>query len=536
MAAKKALRELSTHCFGTAESELGLGCIDRIYVDSTGLLEELREMPHGSPRLLVGHKGSGKTLILNELKRQLEKDGIYALYVTPSDILCGMSPSGEEPAVLKRFYFNALVTGVAAQLGKDLPGFVSGSDVVLLKASLEKGVREFDNIEKTLSFLATLRYVLGKDNRSAHQVQTVCLPDASISAITCAVDNKLSQKDGKPFYLFIDEPDDVGTEDLAAARVWGLLNACRDFAQRLKNVRCVVSLRTEMWYLLTRSSSGRKNIDHFKPLVVSLDPLEKEIRMIVERRLHYVADRLNLLGGLNECYGVFFEGESTRLPPPARDEQRSWEDYLIKTSRERPRDAIQLIKMLADHALKDGRTKISSQDVLSCAAKFSEERLTYLVKEYENDFPDAFYVYKNFAQHNFALPAEDVREILEQAIGFGHVQLRGEILSRAREEDVFSLWKMLHETGFLNPLVADDRRARDFRHINFCDDEDLVSISNYSEMCLYTWEVHPAYRSYLYTLQENEIHRQAIMKERQKFRKNVNYFDHSNHCKKRRNR
>lgn len=68
----KALRNLSSYCVGTAESEDGLRCIDKIFVESA-VVDEILEMYPGSPKILVGHKGIGKTLIMTELRNRLTK-------------------------------------------------------------------------------------------------------------------------------------------------------------------------------------------------------------------------------------------------------------------------------------------------------------------------------------------------------------------------------------------------------------------------------------------------------------------------------
>lgn len=516
------LKELAKYCVGTAESEEGLGCVERIYVEP-GIVQEIRDMPEGAPRLVVGHKGNGKTLVFSALKAEFEHSKIDVLYVTPSDIVAGSTPSSEDPGVLKAFYFHALVRNVAVGLGRKLTGLVSGADTTLLREALDSGAKDHDLIERCLYALSSLGMAVAGKGCERKVLNDNLVPKGEVKTLVGAIDENLRKAESK-FYLFVDEPDEVGTEGSAAARMWGLLNACQEISKKLKNIRCVVSLRTEMWHLLMRSPAGSKNIDHFSPLVLSMDSSTEQIRSIVQRRLTYVAKRLNLFDDGVDPYSIFFEGESTELPPPAKDEHRAWKDYLVKSARERPRDAIQFIRMLAEHAIKDRREKISSLDVLACAAKFSEDRLSLLVKEYATDFPDSIYVYKEFAKNPFALPAEKVKSVLDTIIGYGHVRLRGKNLVRTDENDVFTLWKMLHETGFLNPYVLDDRRKKEYRHVSFADDMTLVSMRNFSKMCGYMWEIHPAYRSYMYTLQDDEIHRVAVLKERSRIAKSPNYF------------
>lgn len=519
---RSVLKALADYCVGTAESEDGLGCIDKIYVESS-VVEEILGMRQGSPRILVGHKGNGKTLILTELRNRLASKGIQVLYLTPSDVLDGKSPTGEEPAVLKDFYFKALVSRITASLGSKLNGCVFGSDTVLLSEALSVGEKRPDFVEKCLHALSVIGAV-AQNNPSISQIEGFVHPSTTCKQKVDAVNSNLQKKENV-FYVFIDEPDEVGTDGSATPRVWGLLNACRELTRRLKNIRCVVALRSEMWNLMIHSPSGGKNIDHFKPLIVAIDPSKEEIESIIDRRLSFVAQMEDVLRKLESVYDVFFTGASVDLPPPAQDERRTWRDYLVKSSRERPRDVIQFIRELAISAYTSRRDKISSEDVLVCAPRFSRHLMELLIKEYEVDFPSAKTVYQAFAGHPFAIPAEDVLKILRNIIGANHVVVRGVTLNRIQSTHVFLLWRMLHETGFLNPYVADDRMRKGYRHISFQDEDSLIADSNYEMMKRYTWEIHPAYKSYLYSLSEDEVHRISVMKQKRQYRQNANYYE-----------
>jgi len=48
-----------------------------------------------------------------------------------------------------------------------------------------------------------------------------------------------------------------------------------------------------------------------------------------------------------------------------------------------------------------------------------------------------------------------------------------------------------------------------FRHINFQDDPNFVQKSNWNNMQAATWEIHPAFRSFLLTAKGNLAARRA---------------------------
>lgn len=109
-------------------------------------------------------------------------------------------------------------------------------------------------------------------------------------------------------------------------------------------------MRSEIWHLLCEDPAGCKNIDQYTPLITSLTPSDSVIAKIISKRLEFAANSKN--ANDKEIYEFFFEGKSTKLPPPATVESSTWEDYLTKQSRGRPRDSIQLIRELVLRAKK----------------------------------------------------------------------------------------------------------------------------------------------------------------------------------------
>ena len=515
---RKSLSLLSQYCLGTAEAEVGAGCESDIYVEMDAVDDILSMLP-GSPRLLVGHKGNGKTLLMKNLEHILQKQGNCVLYLKPSDLIDKTTPVSDDPAVLKAFYFRAIVMCIARKLGAELPVVIDSKDKVLRAIARAEGDCDDDCVEGLLKVFASIGCAVANVDQAVGEM--FISGESSPNKVLRSVEGNLDRAN-KPFYLMIDEPDDVGTSDSVAVRIWGLLNACQEFALRVKNARCLITLRTEVWSMMSKGALGGKNYDHFKPLVIRLDPTDDEIGEIIKKRFEFVASRLD--DGKADPMDCFFEGVDVELPPPAKDERRPWIKYLIKVSGYRPRAAIQYLNRLAVHAISAKRPFITSEDVRSCSAAFSEERIVQLAREYEHDFPDAMIVYKTFAQLPFEIPTEEIKQHLEKIIGSNHIILRGKQLVRTRIEDVFSLWSMLYETAFLNPYIPDANERKEYRHVLFQDDERLVSANNYNEMQKYNWEVHPAFRSYLCTLLDEEIRRVSVLKKLKQFEQNPNFY------------
>ena len=503
------LQILAKHCIGTAESEDSAGFLEDIFFD-TGILTDVFDILPGSPRLLVGHKGTGKTVIFKQISKILEREGVDVLYLVPAEITGTSTPTAEENSALQAFYYESLVKQVAIKLGSKMSGLLGENQAILLRQAIVSGTKDPDVVEKAADFLSKVGKIF-----TEYDLTTMLEYDREIPVqkLFRSITNNLSTS--KIFFLIIDEPDDVMVDGEGISRLWALLNACKMFSQKLPNIRCLISLRTEIWNLLKENSAGRKNIDHFEPLILSLDPPDKDIHEILCKRLLFVANVCK--EDTTKPFAAFFEGDSATLPLPARDAQSYWWDYLEKQSRNRPRDILQHIKYLAENARKNQRQKINSQDVQDCAIFFSESRVNSIADDYAVDFPDLRNVINRFSSlHGFEFATEQVLKFLRATLSELPRNVRGKRLVAASETDVYSLLRMLHEIGFLNPCVPDDRESRGYRHIMFSNDKNFVSQSNLNTMLKVSWEIHPIYRSYLYSLTDNEIHRQAIISKRKR--------------------
>jgi hypothetical protein len=194
-------------------------------------------------------------------------------------------------------------------------------------------------------------------------------------------------------------------------------------------------------------------------------------------------------------YSVFFNGTTVTLP--SSTEKRSWDSFITKSARERPRDAIQLIKNMADVAVKNQAQYIGSDEADGGMKIYSGERVDDIVNEFSLDCSTIREIINSFSDISFESKFEDLRRHLNNVPSIASTVIRGSIMRPQNDEDAIVVLALLHETGFLNPRVNDKRQPRGFRHILFQDDPNFVKLANWNEMQAATWEVHPAFRSYL---------------------------------------
>jgi hypothetical protein len=373
---------------------------------------------------------------------------------------------------------------------------------LLYEEAVSAGLRERDVVERLMPLLSKL----AKPYTSVNLAEL--LPESSPTTregLERAIRANLAQSQNNGFFLFIDDTDQIAAPDRPGHlnRIWGFLLAARELSQRIDRLRCIVSLREEVWRRLMRDHAGQRDqADHFVSLVQYLNPTREHIRQIVERRMALA----NVEAGGSETayWRTFFEEECPKIPMTER--LSSWPDLIVIRSRERPRDAVQLINALAQRASLLKRPKITEVDFAAEIIEFSKQRTALLAQEAEFECKELETIMKSFAEvkydrESFKATAEVIREHLGSLGGRCSVTLFGRGLNLGNDDDRFELWHYLFDLGFLNARVSDSREKDGYRHIFPREDPGLVSRARWNDMQATVWEIGPAYRDYLIGIQ-----------------------------------
>ncbi len=146
----------------------------------------------------------------------------------------------------------------------------------------------------------------------------------------------------------------ISSDDKELNKIWGLLQAIRELTIKCPSVRVIISLRTSIWSRMNEESSIIQNeqMDHFRSYQVNLHVSDKLIKDIYEARLIAAKVELNkhIHRKYTDEYDAFFENKDVKLP--TSQERRYWRDFIVKSARNRPRDAIQLIRHLIEKCTK----------------------------------------------------------------------------------------------------------------------------------------------------------------------------------------
>ena len=475
---------------GTAEG-------DRPFLGETFVspsqFDQLCAIEPGSMRLLIGNKGIGKSAVVEWIAKVAGKRSLPCLLIRPDNIVTTSQPSSFDLGSLKAYYYEVLLRTIAAKIGSDLKGFLKGDAARLYNEAKQRGIAQGDIVQTALELISAISLPVNKVN--GVQLAKELAAANSAQNLTAAINRQLLST-GSLFYLLIDDTDQLAAPDQATHlnRIWGLILAVRRLAGECTAIRPIVSLRSSVWTRLTTESLGQRDqTDHMRGLVIPLLADDTLMQAIIRRRLERAAADAGHLR--TDPYPVFFEGNDMTLP--TSDERRSWPSFIIKSARERPRDAIQLIKNMVDAAIKASHVKIGSDDASRAMSVYSSERVDDVVNEFSIDCKNIREIIDSLVDCEFESDFESIRRHMRTVPSIASLVVRGVQMKPEIDEDAIVLLELMHEAGVINPRVPDRTKDRQFRHINFHDDATFVRLSNWNDMQGATWEIHPAFRTYL---------------------------------------
>ena len=482
---------------GTAEGDRSF--LGEIFIAPTQFTQ-LCAIEPGGMRVLVGNKGIGKSAVVEWIDKVAKAKKLPCLLIRPDNISSRDMPTSQDIGSLKRFYYEVLLRTVSAQIGSQLKGLLKGNAAKLHNEARQQGLAEDDFIQKSLELISAISLPAAKINgvQLAKELAGTNSPSALIKAINAQL---LSSN---VFYLLIDDTDQLAAPDQPAHlnRIWALLLAVRRLTGECNAVRAIVSLRSSVWTRLTSESQGQRDqTDHIRGLVIPLLADDKLMQGIIRKRLEQAAKDAGQTRV--DPYTVFFNGTTMTLP--TSDETRSWDSFIAKSARERPRDAIQLIKNMIDAAKLGSALLIGSREAGAAMSVYSSERVDDVVNEFSLDCRNIREIINTFAHFDFESDFEKLRRHLLTVPSIASIQIRGIQLRPDVDDDAIAILRLLHETGFINARVVDTTKPRGFRHILFHDDSNFVKLANWNGMQGARWEVHPAFRTYLIGVKQAQL-------------------------------
>jgi hypothetical protein len=418
-------------------------------------------------RILVGHKGVGKSALLKRAHLKDIADKKISFFLQPNDL----EPIKERARISKTFIsqietwkhgllvhatlkvLHLLQPKLDASLSTEIQNGSSGSVSHLLRDALEK---------------------LGKSGRSG-------------TSVTLYVDD-------------IDRGWSAHRDDIV--NISALLNAMRDLAGQDNPIKFRIGLRSDVYFLVRTSDE-------------STDKIERNViwlRWTNDDILRLAAKRIETFFGEKTDDAVLAKLQQPQISQtilskvidPVFHGRGHWSDrpihnVLLSLTRARPRDLVKLFQGAARRAHTRHHTIIASEDLNDSFQAYSEERLQDIVNEFRSEMPnlEKFLLHMRptkrekrtaesyqFSTDQLVLKIEDILQ---------HVPVS---FTNGRYATPKALIQFLYKIDFITARknTANGIERRYFDESRFLA-TDIVDFG-------FGWEIHPAYR---WALQPQDI-------------------------------
>lgn len=417
-------------------------------------------------RVLVGHKGVGKSALLKMCHLEDQEEGYLALWIRPNDVFSGVD--------LEASSFLGLVEN-----------WKIGLCTLVVRKSLES-VELFDEAAKVSQITGGTRHLLralGRHFKSA---------EADLEAPARAMVD--SFRVGQRIRIYLDDLDrgwQARQSDIS--NISALLNAVRDLAGEDSRIQFRIGLRTDVYHLVRTSDESTDKIEaNVIWLIWSnheiLTAMAKRVATyfgenVDERKLVQMRQK-DIAQHLNRVITPRFEGRG-------RWEHEDTYRILMTLVRKRPRDLVKLFYYSAKEAARDQAEIIQSAHLQRVFEKYSNERLRDVINEFKTELPQIEDVLLGMRQTS-----------RERDDGIGPVFDDGQIYSKLQSiisgvsarftngdrVTAQNLARFLYKCDFVTA-----RFEKDGYIVRKHFEENQLLMNNRAQFG-FKWEIHPAYR------------------------------------------
>lgn len=427
-------------------------------------------------RILVGHKGTGKSALFSVAQQEDAESGILSVLIRPDDVV----------------EIGRGSTDFLAQVADWKKGLLR---IIYAKIFSRLGVGEDDLEDRVFSY--TGKFVQFVADTLQPFISKIADLDRSKGLLTSTFLIK------KEVHVYLDDLDRGWKADIAGIeRMSSLLNALRDLANEHQGLSFRVALRSDVYFLVRTAD---ESTDKIESSVVWQSWTNHEIlAMLVKRvesflgREHREEDLMRLKQSelakmLDPIMVSVFNGKGHWHNAPTYR-------VLMSLIRKRPRDLVKLCTLAAQEARINHHPRIYTQDLIDVFERYSQERLQDCVNEYRSELPEVERLLLSMkpnkkelqAGKGFVFSTDELLAKLGLVERAGRFRFAGGKLAEPRV-----LAQFLYKINFLTA-----RRELDSGEILRRYFEENKYLSSGLVDFGFSWEVHPAYR---WALQPDDI-------------------------------
>lgn len=430
-------------------------------------------------RILVGHKGIGKSALLRMAHLSDQDNGRVAVYVRPSDLTeYRKNTNTADFNVLVEEWKGGLLACIASKIVEEIA-----------KASLS-GTELAEVSKRAKGFVAGVATLLVK------YADKKLEPSSKVFVRSFA--------ETKIVHVYIDDIDrgwSASPTDIK--NISALLNAIRDLSGADQRIRFRVGLRSDVYFLVRTSDESTDKIERN---VVWLKWTNHEILCVI-------AKRLETFFGRSTDQSVVLQMDQRSISNAILSQvitpviygrghwsERPIHNVLLSLTRQRPRDLVKLMHGAAKNAHSAGRIKISSQDLEGSFSSYSTERLQDIINEFKSELPEIERLLLSFRPTKKSLRAAETYTFTTDKLV---VRLKSILQNtplsfrNGRPISPRTLIQFLYKIDF---ITARKDHAGLIERRYFDQNRFLASeVADFG----YDWEIHPAYR---WALQPQSVH------------------------------
>lgn len=425
-------------------------------------------------RILVAHKGVGKSAVFRMSYLENIKDNVLSIWVKPDDILGVANISDEtDPLEMIRQWKSGLEEMLVEKVFNN---FNISKDNDVINQISRKGLKL---TERVGMIVKKVREVVDVDSIK----KNVADQYLKTHKIVIYVDDLDRAWNGSRQNIY---------------RISALLNAIRDMCNETNELCFRISLRSDVYYLVRTADESTDKIDGN---VLWLTWTEHELLALLVKRVQSYFDNdisekelLNMKQGEMSTYldGIMadtFEGSGKWNNKPIR--------YIfLSLIRRRPRDLINLCTLAARNANAEGRNLIVTEDWEEVFEQYSSSRLQDTINEHKYELPDIERLLLGMkpshgmkkTERPFVYDKERLCRKIEGIMQNGKFYFANE--KECTAEDLIAF---MYKINFLN---ARKDVAGGFIDRKYFEDNKYITSKNVDFG--YDWEVHPAFRWALY--------------------------------------
>lgn len=418
-------------------------------------------------RVLVGHKGIGKSALFKIAMAEDIEKGNLPILIKPDDI---------------------------AELGKGNENFL------LTIRQWKKGLNNIIGSKVFTEFGITDNKIISK--LSNYSLKLINYVSESVNLVKDKIDFSASQKlimdnflKSKKIIVYIDDLDrgwEGKKEDIN--RLSALLNSIRDLASDNPGLCFKVSLRSDVYFLVRTSD---ESTDKIEGSVVWYSWTNHEILiMLIKRVLTYFGKDFNeesLLSTPQQHLAHHLDDiMERRFHGYGRWENKAMYKILMSLIRKRPRDLVKLCTLAGREAYRTKSRFIGTTHFQNIFEEYSQGRIQDTINEYRTELP-------TIEKLIFGMkPSKKEKQVSDSFI-FTTPELHYK-LNKLIEQNRFifannktatapELANFLYKINFLTARKVLDDGEIDRKYF-----EENRYLSNSSAKFGYDWEIHPAYR------------------------------------------